>query len=111
MCVEHNESLYIYCNDCEKALCGKCIVVHKGHSLQYVREAIDNGRSFVERSLKETEAKLKVLQEGLINNQAMAKRVEQKTHDVASQIRGAIRRLVHSGERPPVRLYAFIIIV
>lgn len=91
-CIEHNDSLYIYCNDCEKALCGKCTASHKGHSLQYVREAIDNGRNFVERSLKETEAKLKVLQDGLVNNQAMAKRVEQKTHDVASQIRGAIRR-------------------
>ncbi|OQR76395.1 tripartite motif-containing protein 71-like [Tropilaelaps mercedesae] len=97
-CIEHNDSLYIYCDNCEKPLCGKCTTAHKGHNLQYVREAIDNGRNFVERSLKDTDAKLKVLQEGLVNNQAMAKRVEQKTHDVASQIRGAIRRQLSSLE-------------
>lgn len=92
-CAEHNEALYVYCDTCEKPLCGKCTGAHKGHSLQHIRDAIDSGRSYIERSLKDTESKLKVLQEGLINNQSMAKRIEQKTHDVASQIRSAIRRL------------------
>ncbi|XP_028966854.1 E3 ubiquitin-protein ligase TRIM71 [Galendromus occidentalis] len=97
-CAEHNEALFVYCDTCEKPLCGKCTEMHKGHSLQHIRDAIDSGRSYIERSLKDTESKLKVLQEGLINNQSMAKRIEQKTHDVASQIRIAIRRQLSSLE-------------
>ncbi|XP_052816216.1 E3 ubiquitin-protein ligase TRIM71-like [Mya arenaria] len=93
-CSKHeHEILRVYCDSCLTPICRECTMTeHVGHSIIYLKDAIDNSKSVTVKLLKDARAGMKAIEESLQLTQGMAERVELRSQAVSNEIRNITRR-------------------
>ena len=96
-CFEHDRSLEMYCDDCQKVLCTKCVHAdHRDHNCDYIADIIDKHQQEIDDYLQPVKQQLSLVLDALHDLDTQQEHIATHAESVKNQIDALIDQLVQA---------------
>ena len=96
-CLEHDRSLEMYCDDCQKVLCTKCAHAdHRNHNCDYIADIIDKHQQKIDDHLLLVTEQLSLVLDALHDLDTQQEHIATHAESVKNQIDALINQLVQT---------------
>ena len=96
-CLKHDRSLEMYCDDCQKVLCTRCVHAdHRDHNCDYIADIIDKHQQEIDDHLQPVKQQLSLVLDTLHDLDTQQEHIATHAESVKNQIDALIDQLVQA---------------